>query len=37
VKRIIESHEKGKIYVHKSEIGKGTTFRIELITEKPDA
>jgi K+-sensing histidine kinase KdpD len=32
VKRIIESHEKGKIYVHKSEIGKGTTFRIELHT-----
>jgi signal transduction histidine kinase len=30
VKRIIESYRKGKIYVYKSEIGKGTTFRIEL-------
>ena len=30
VKRIIESYLKGKIYVYKSEIGKGTTFRIEL-------
>ena len=30
VKRIIENYSKGKIYVHKSEIGKGTTFRIEL-------
>jgi nitrogen-specific signal transduction histidine kinase len=30
VKRIIESYQKGKIYVYKSEIGKGTTFRIEL-------
>lgn len=29
-KRIIESYHKGKIYVHRSEIGKGTTFRIEL-------
>jgi len=32
VRRIIESYHKGKIYVHKSEIGKGTTFRIELKT-----
>lgn len=32
VKRIIESYQKGKIYVHKSELGKGTTFRIELKT-----
>jgi len=32
VKRIIESYHKGKIYVYKSELGKGTTFRIELKT-----
>ena len=30
VKRIIEEHHKGKIYVKSSELGKGTTFRIEL-------
>jgi len=30
VKRIIESYPGGKIYVKNSEIGKGTTFRIEL-------
>ena len=30
VRRIIESYHKGKISVHKSEIGKGTTFRIEI-------
>ncbi len=30
VKRIIESYHAGKIYVKSSEIGKGTTFRIEL-------
>ncbi|GHU72912.1 two-component sensor histidine kinase [Bacteroidia bacterium] len=30
VKRIIESYHKGKIYVYKSETGKGTTFRMEL-------
>jgi len=30
VKRIIESYQKGKIYVYKSELGKGTTFRVEL-------
>lgn len=29
-KRIIEEYHKGRIFVHKSEIGKGTTFRIEL-------
>ncbi len=29
-KRIIEEYHKGKIYVKSSEIGKGTTFRIEL-------
>ena len=33
VKRIIESYQKGKIYVYKSELGKGTTFRIELRAE----
>ena len=31
-KRIIEEYHKGKIYVKESEIGKGTTFRIELPT-----
>jgi Signal transduction histidine kinase len=30
VRRIIENYSKGKIYVYKSELGKGTTFRIEL-------
>lgn len=30
VKRIIESYHNGQIYVKSSEIGKGTTFRIEL-------
>ncbi len=30
VKRIVEEHHNGKIYVKSSEIGKGTTFRIEL-------
>lgn len=30
VRRIIESYHKGKIFVYKSELGKGTTFRIEL-------
>lgn len=30
VKRIIESYNSGKIYVKASEIGRGTTFRIEL-------
>lgn len=29
-KRIVEEYHKGKIYVRKSEIGQGTTFRIEL-------
>lgn len=29
-KRIIEEYHKGKIYVKHSEIGKGTTFRIQL-------
>jgi hypothetical protein len=30
VKRIIESYHDGKIFVRNSELGKGTTFRIEL-------
>jgi two-component system, sporulation sensor kinase D len=29
-KRIVEEYHKGRIWVKKSEIGKGTTFRIEL-------
>ncbi|HZK02909.1 MAG TPA: HAMP domain-containing sensor histidine kinase [Bacteroidaceae bacterium] len=29
-KRIVEEYHKGKIYVKRSEMGKGTTFRIEL-------
>lgn len=29
-KRIIEEYHKGRIFVKKSEIGKGTTFRIEV-------
>jgi len=34
VKRIIESYQGGKIFVRSSELGKGTTFRIELRTFK---
>lgn len=30
VKRIIEEYHKGRIYVKESEIGRGTTFRIDL-------
>ncbi|MBD3635767.1 MAG: HAMP domain-containing histidine kinase [Crocinitomicaceae bacterium] len=30
VKRIIEEFHKGKVFVLKSEVGKGTTFRIQL-------
>jgi len=30
VKRIVESYHKGKVYVLRSELGKGTTFRISL-------
>ena len=30
VKRIIEEYHGGRIYVKSSEIGQGTTFRIEL-------
>ena len=29
-KRIVEEYHRGKIFVKVSEIGKGTTFRIEL-------
>ena len=29
-KRIIEQYHKGSIYIKSSELGKGTTFRIEL-------
>lgn len=29
-KRIIEDYHKGKVFVHKSELGKGTTMRIQL-------
>ena len=29
-KRIVEEYHKGKIYVKSSDVGKGTTFRIEL-------
>jgi signal transduction histidine kinase len=29
-KRIVEEYHHGKIYVLKSEVGKGTTFRIEV-------
>ena len=30
VRRIVEDHHNGKIFVKNSELGKGTTFRIEL-------
>lgn len=33
VKRIVEIYHNGKIFVKQSEIGKGTTFRIELKVE----
>jgi signal transduction histidine kinase len=29
-KRIIEQYHKGRLYVKHSELGKGTTFRVEL-------
>lgn len=29
-KRIIEDHHKGKVFIHKSTVGKGTTFRIMI-------
>ena len=34
-KRIVEEYHHGKIYVRQSEVGKGTTFRIELETTLP--
>ena len=36
-KRIIEQFHSGKIYIKQSEIGKGTTFRIELKNNKTKA
>ena len=33
-KRIVEEYHNGKIYVKSSELGKGTTFRIELRTDE---
>lgn len=36
VKRIVEEYHHGKIFVKKSEIGKGTTFRILLDKVSPD-
>ncbi|MDR2621911.1 MAG: HAMP domain-containing histidine kinase [Dysgonamonadaceae bacterium] len=36
-RRIIESYHKGKIFVHKSEVGKETTFRIELQLHNPNS
>lgn len=35
VKRIIEEYHDGKIYVKESELGRGTTFRIELPPANP--
>ena len=32
-KRIVEEYHKGHIYVKQSEVGKGTTFRIEMKTK----
>ena len=29
-KRIVEEYHKGRIFVKQSEVGRGTTFRIEL-------
>lgn len=36
VKRIIEEYHEGRIYVKESEIGKGTTFRMEMKRIQPD-
>ena len=36
VKRIIEEYHNGRIYVKESELGKGTTFAIELPTVRQD-
>jgi signal transduction histidine kinase len=30
VKRIVEDYHKGQVFILKSELGKGTTFRISL-------
>jgi signal transduction histidine kinase len=32
VKRIVEEYHNGRVYVKESELGKGTTFRVELRT-----
>ena len=32
VKRIVEEYHSGRVYVKESELGKGTTFRVELYT-----
>ena len=34
VKRIVEEYHGGKVYVKESELGKGTTFRVELHIEE---
>ncbi len=34
VKRIVEEYHRGRIYVKDSEVGRGTTFRIELLKAK---
>lgn len=34
VKRIVEEYHKGRVYVKESELGKGTTFRVELHVEE---
>ena len=31
VKRIVEDYHKGKVYILRSELGKGSTFRISLL------
>ena len=35
-KRIVEEYHKGRIFVKNSEVGKGTTFRIELTSRQVD-
>ncbi len=34
VKRIVEEYHRGRVYVKESELGKGTTFRVELHVEE---
>ena len=34
-KRIVEEYHKGRIYVKQTEVGRGTTFRIELKNRRP--